>query len=197
MQHAALPTGAKPSKGASKDTTRPHLNRGQIVQRGEQWELHVTDSWKAAILPLSLVGELDESGPALTEGPLSVDALKLIEKTGNFRANGAVEPCDQYGRPTGVTLARVDNGDRYPNLPQLFPDAPHADDTLKLGIDAKLLLELAEAIGAKAGKHSTVVLEFDATKFTEIESGGKQYLKTVVVTAKGERCALVMPVRVS
>ncbi len=126
--YAVLPKGSKPSKTVSKDQTRPILTDAELQQTQDGgWELLATDSYQLARIPLT-VRDNDSSDEPLTPGPISTEALKAIEKTGAFRANGSVVPVDSgFGRDAGPSYPREtrDTRGQYPNVDQLMPDDSH------------------------------------------------------------------------
>lgn len=90
-----LPQGAKPSRGASRDTTKPVLTYGYVAKEGRgqsaRWVLVVTDNYGMTVLPLDVIGKLPIDGKGAFIPP---EALKAIDKTGAFRItkNGGIQP---------------------------------------------------------------------------------------------------------
>lgn len=195
---ASLPSKCKPSKVLSKDKTRPRLTAAYLRNAGDGMRLEVTDSYRLAVIPV----EGDTS--TCSEGYIGADALKAIEKgTTNrhvdFVANGTVDVFPGDG--SAVKFDRPDPGD-YPNIEQLLGDPPAA--TFKVGINAKFLHELAQALGNAEG----VELTFDADRIHP--GAGSSYARAIgvrplssvvncVSRAGGddEPRGLIMPIRVN
>jgi len=196
--YATLPKNSKPSKSASKDQTRPVLTHAELRETtridsdaGERvadgWELVTCDSYQLARVRLSVTEE--ESREPLTAGPISSEALKAIEKTGSFRANSTIEPCNERGVPTGLSFARPDVG-TFPNWDQLAPDVDPG--AFSIGLDAELLYSLAQSLGAKQRGRCHVSLTFVTGK-----DGMPNALRPITVKAKGnpDASGILMPVR--
>lgn len=191
--YAVLPKGAKPSKSVSKDQTRPVLTHAELRQPadGTGWELVTTDSYQLARIPLSVKTVDGSDGEPLTAGAISTDALKAIEKAGAFRANGSIEVCDTFGRPTGQTFTREDPG-KFPQWDSLMP--AEDIDEFTIGLNAEILYQLAQALGAKSRGKCHVALTFTNNP----ETHQPNPLRPIRVRAQdGEACGLLMPVRVN
>lgn len=188
--YATLPSKAKPSKCAAKPERgvfpRPHFGRVQLHQTPDGgWELLSTDSYKLARVRLE-IHEEDERGP-LTPGPISLDAMKAIERAGGFHANSHVVPVDKFGRDAGPTFARVDDGLPFPDCDQLMPET--TGDEFTFAVSAKRLHELAEAFGQ------------DTLRLTFVGKNGLPRAdRCIMVTPLvGNSCSrgLVMPLRLN
>lgn len=184
---AALLKTAKPSKVAGRDFSRPILCRGEIVHRDGSAYLCVTDSYKAARIPVGSADEVDA-------GAVSNEALKALDKVDTFEANGTV---DVEVRGVGpVSFQRSDNGEgarsagsldgAFPSIDNLFPTVD-AGDTVSVGLNAKYLLELAQGMGS-----DEVRITFERDRF---EKGPMVVtpLKSTTNTADG----LLMPIRIN
>ena len=201
--YAVLPKGAKPSKSVSKDQTRPVLTHAELRQTteivdGERkptgWELIMSDSYQLARVKLSVMDADNAFTPELVPGPISTDALKAIEKStaGAFTANGTVDPRNSNGAVAGPSFAREDPG-RFPQWDALMPE--HTGHEFAIGLDAELLYQLAQSLGAKDRGKCQVRLTF-----TSRDDGTPNPLRPMVVTAHGgnalEGQGLLMPVRI-
>lgn len=203
MPYFKIPDGAKPSKVASKDETRPILTQGNIRQRGEDWTLEVTDSYCLSIIPLTV----HEGGDTMIrEGQVSRDVLLAIEKhrmSGfGFNADGTVSV---YGRASArvadkllqVTFIMPNTAERdgepvsvFPNVDQLVNACPAKTangSLLRIGLNPQLLSAIASAQGRS--RDGAVVLEVDPNAATN-----GQYLCAVLVTVNGSE-NLLMPMR--
>lgn len=193
MAYAVLPAGAKPSKSASKDTTRPAMEGAELVKTDDGFELQTTNSYQLARVPLEVRDESKE--PALTPGPISLDALKAIEKrgAGGFTANGVVEPVNEYGAKVGVAFVREERTGRWPNFDGLDPEQ---NGTLTLCFDIAQLAAVAAALGA-SGPQEPVMLQIDPAQAIPNGDGNAHYLKSMVVQVgrNGAKRGLLMPVR--
>lgn len=200
MPHFRLPDGAKPSKVASKDETRPIITQGNIRQRDGEWVLEVTDSYCLSIIPLTVN---DDGDSEIREGRVSRDVLLAVEKpkNGGFGFN-ADDTVTIYGRGSAVVQtvpnAAERNGEpngQYPSVDQLVNDCPAKNANgglLRIGLNPQLLAAIAAAQGGRNGRNaSPVVLEVDPNAAT-----GGQYLRAVLVTVNGSE-NLLMPVRIN
>jgi hypothetical protein len=204
MSYAVIPNKAKVSKSVSTDQTRPALCSAELRLKGDQWVLEATDSYQLARVPLHV--EKDE-GPELTEGPIPMDALKSIEKTGAFVANGHVQAVDaRNGQPAGPIFARPTRAEGYPvpadalgkwpDTDQLMPEYV-AGDTVEIGLDAELLYRLAQALGKTGGTAKvrrvkvTVPLSESSGRRP---NGAYQMLRPMLVEVDGSE-GLLMPIR--
>ncbi len=196
--HLKLPPGAKPSKVLSKDQSRPVLTRGELAEvtklledgtrERTGWELQCTDSYRLSRVPLSISGEATDDSE-ITAGPISGDALRMIEKHGGFRADAEhVEVIDKSGRVV-VTYDRERAGDfPYPNIDAVTPEPEHYVD---IGLNAKFLYELAQALGSR---DTTVRIRLSLNERGEVNP-----LRPFVVTANMHETGtgVLMPVRLN
>lgn len=180
-----LPSKAKPSKVVSKDKTRPHLCNAYVEERDGETVLIATDSYKLLILPVS--------AEATTATFISLDALKAIEKSGRGEVGEFLEPLDKLGNANGV-LFRKPEGDRPKWADLEWPDEPEPKDRLTIGLNAELLLELAQGMAAT---HHGVKLTIDLSKVNRTKDG-KFYEKPYVVepVGSGHGRGMLMPIRV-
>lgn len=198
MPHFRLPDGAKPSKVASKDATRPALTQGNIRQRDGEWWLEVTDSYCLSVIPLSVSTDGDS---AAREGLVSRDILLAAEKPKmggfGFGADGTVTVYDHLGAVAQV-MPNPTELDGEPVAP--FPDTKTLLDScparsangslLRIGLNPQLLAAIAAAQGRGNGRNAPpVVLEVDPNAATD-----GRYLRAVLVTVNGSE-NLLMPVR--
>lgn len=150
--YAVIPGKCKPSKSASTDRTRPILNHGELRQcKDGSWELVTCDSYQLARVPLEVKDPDNAFTPELTAGPITPEALKAAEKAGAFTANGTVDPVTPHGSTTGQSFTRpsTDQLGQFPNWDQLKPEEPFDGDEFTITLDPKLLLSLAQSLGAK------------------------------------------------
>jgi hypothetical protein len=181
-----LPNGVKPSKVVGRDSTRPELTQAVLLQQDDTWVLMATDSYR--FLRLSV--EADEGEQP---GPISRKAMKAAEKTGCFAAGEHIEPLDKNGEPNGGMLFRRPD-ELAPKWSRhwdsLCPAEPSDKDKLTLGLDARFLFEIAQALGTEV-----VQIEIDLAQVTN-----GTYLKPYVIKGAGGPSAgqaLLMPVRVN
>lgn len=179
----SVPKGAKPSKVASKNQTRPVLTRGEIVERDGAFFLQTTDSYKLAEIPLTVE---PGQGNAPVAGPVPAEALKAIDRAGTFTANGDVTVTNKDGSATSFSRQGFACEGTYPDTEKLFP-AP--EKVTRFGVNAKYLYELAQALGSEL-----VELEFDAAQWERAkDSDGNElpdannpvYMKPAVVRPLG------------
>lgn len=146
-----LPPLAKPSKIAAKDEVRPLLACGHVKVEGKgkskRYTLEVTDSYKAAVVPLEHSGN-----GQIEEALIPKDALKALDKGGRLKiTKDEVTVLQEDGR--AETFSR--NGEhqgQYPNITALVP--PYADkaktepdEVYEVRFSAKYLWELAQSMG--------------------------------------------------
>lgn len=199
--YAVLPKKAKPSKSISKDATRPHLARAELIRRettedgetNERWWLVATDSYQLVHVPLD-VRESAGSPLALEEGCIPADALKEIEKAGAFRANGTIEPVDpDTGEQVGASFQRrTDEHGRFPNVDNL---QPNFGETVYVRFDASLLWAMAQSFGitpsVRPGARA-IELELSADELAKASG----YCRPIIVHHAGnDGHGLLMPVR--
>jgi DNA polymerase III sliding clamp (beta) subunit (PCNA family) len=183
---------AKVEKAASKDSTRPvlqhlYLRAGKDAGEGT---LEATDSYMLVRVPVTM-----EDGD--TEGFLPASALTEARKAADrytsevhVGANGSIE----YGTKDGgtVTLARPEPG-KFPDTAQLFPGEL---STFEVGVNPKLLLAAAEAMGCE-----TIRLSFARKRESSIECDSDP-LRPITVrplngTTSPDAVAIVMPIRIA
>lgn len=126
----------KPELCASKDETRPHINRVELDVANKK--MVATDGHRMVVIPV----ETDDHD---TSGPISSAALdaarKHAKKTGGdaeIKSNGALVVA-------GATFDRDKNAMAFPPWKMVVPK--RAPITIRL--NAKYLLEIAKAIGSK------------------------------------------------
>ena len=139
-----LPDHSKPSKATSqpKDHRPAVLSCAQIVKRDDGSELHVTNGFIAARIPLILIDEDDAiTLPKLVSAPALAAWEKSRPKKIAMTEDGRAEVSEaRYSEPD----AKVD-GVSYPNLDNLWPTPKR---TFTVALNAKLLLSLAQAMGS-------------------------------------------------
>lgn len=144
-----LVANAKPWKAVSKDQSRPILTETwltldpEVKGQPRTGAVAATDSFVLVAVPV----EFDEDDDP-TEGHLPAKALAECKRY------GPIVKADTVRVPeTGTDHPRRDIG-QFPRWQQLMPDEAHVSD-FKVGINAKLLAKLADALGSEQ-----VVLEF-------------------------------------
>jgi hypothetical protein len=195
---ARIPAGAKVSKVCSKDAARPVLVHPAIVEvpgeivdgvRTTVKALAATDSYRLVIVPL-------EDAEQDTCGSVDVALVKAAE--GGTRK-----------RPSTATVSRRDDGatvfedfrvsnestlvrdiGTFPNVAALIPDDSMLSGFV-VGLNAKYLHELAQAMGSRDG---VVQLQFVAEKETGAPSALRPMIVTCPAGVEGAR-GLLMPVR--
>lgn len=166
----------KPELIASK--ARPVLTK--IHLNVEAGEIQVTDSYMAARFPVEV-----EDGD--TSGPIPVDALKASRKPPLKRGdetrialNGDAQVLQ--GDFVYLTVPRETADYTFPDIPRLYPDAI---PTLEIGLNAKMLYQLAKAMGS-----DTVRLRFlGALQPVRVEAIGRY--------GDDEPAAIIMPVKLA
>lgn len=195
MPHFRIPDGAKPSKVASKDETRPILTQGNIRQRDGEWVLEVTDSYCLSIIPLTV----REGGDSMIRaGLVSRDVLLAVEKPkcGGFGFN-ADDTVTIYGQHSAVmaTLPNAVADGPFPNTDWLVNGCPAKNANgglLRIGLNPQLLAAIAAAQGRKNSLYGgPVVLEVDT-----LAASGSRYLRPILVKV-GESENLLMPARIN
>ncbi len=193
-----LPARTKLDKLASKDQSRPAMTSLYLRIVGEGAErrgyLEGTDSYKLGRVPVELA---DDD----TEGfiPVEVIAAARKAKLTDVRANGSLE-LREYDT-VRASFPREDRG-QFPDTDRLMELEPARieGETWRIGLNPRLLFELAEGIGAE-----TVSLEFTATKPAPGPDGGPvdfrpSGLRPIVVRPMSgqtpDAIGLLMPVRV-
>jgi DNA polymerase III sliding clamp (beta) subunit (PCNA family) len=167
----------KLEKVVSKDETRTNITVIKLDATTRFGQCAVaTNGRSMAIVPV----EFDQGSAPNDKGLINVEALQASRKVkhaaGNMTLNGAIELPDgrKFPRPSAADHS-------YPNWEAVLPKEKA---TLSVGVNAKLLLELAQAIGSE-----TVRLDFiDA-------------LSPITVTPCGYNAqgghGVIMPMRIS
>lgn len=176
-----IPTG-KIEKAASSDESRPVLTHVNLTTDadGSRW-LEATDSYKLVRLP-AVDAEADADG--MIPAAVFAEARKV-------RVGGSITSGDTvtYSTKTGTGSARKGEGS-FPKAAQLFPAEL---STFRVRLNARLLLDVAEALGA--GREPLVTLEFTAG--SDGPEGKPSNMRPIVVTAPAsDGRALLMPVRI-
>lgn len=185
----------KPSRVLSRDRTRPLLMAAWVRlaggKPGDHDELIATDSYTFARIPLT-------DGHGLKAGPISPTVLKLLEQGREHVAldDGSIQVFDDNGRITYAPPAHADGGKLPPyvtNPDSMMPDISNGQVAVTIGLNADLLKNLADAIGAPGG---SVALRVNVDRQTFQPS-----LRAYLVTATRDRdepggpVGLLMPVR--
>lgn len=120
----------------------------------------------------------------------AIQAARKIDKRGdlNITLNGACVFSDNSTMPR--PKEGVDNDGRYPDWQKVVPDKPV---TVRLGINAKLLFTLSEALGAH---NNYVTLELTAEKIEGEGTPSQIGAMYVRVPNQHNRFGVIMPVRV-
>lgn len=130
----------KACAGSKDGRTRPVLQHPYLSKVGDDWRLIATDSYKLAMVPV-------EGHPDDVEGFVSLDAIKAARKTsyGEIVCNGE---CRVSG--DGASYPRPTPGEP-PRLDKIIGDLVERDSSgsITIGLNAKLLHELAQAIGTE------------------------------------------------
>lgn len=163
----------QPTLAVSKDETRYALNNLHLDTAAKR--LVATDGHMLCSIPV----EVQEGD---TTGPIQPDAFAMARKdqrksgTVEIKANGSV------ALPNGVTYERPNVG-QFPDYAQVIPEANR--DGFKIGLDARLLYDLAVAIGSEKGR-AIVTLCF-----------GKDSADPIRVTrSDNEAVGVLMPCRI-
>ena len=173
---------ARIEKVMSKDDTRFNICNGNLEQGDDGTPVLVaTNGHVLAVCPV--VADESEFGP-ITSAAI-VHGRKVARSRGScavqLKANG------KYEFPDGSSLPLPDSSEvtEFPNWRQVMPDHSKNEVALKVALNPKLLLELADAIDSKTG----VVLEF-------IDDGSA--VKVTPTSADGVgNFGVIMPIRCS
>lgn len=126
-------------------TRRPSM--GAACLQGSR--LLATNGYALASVPVELE-------PGDVDGPVTVEALKASRKGKSWEAsiecNGSLKVAD------GVTYPRPDLGE-FPSTEKALEDAKASPKVVRIGLNAKKLRDLADALGASDGR---IVLEIEA-----------------------------------
>ena len=157
----------------SKDTSRPQI--GHVHLDVDKSRLLATNGHIAAIVPVQL-----DSGD--TSGPISIDAIKQARKedkrSGDYhiRANGGLELSN------GAMLPRESDVQQFPDIDRVIN--PNGEPVVSVSFNAKLLYELAQALGTTNRGQHQVTLEI------------RDENNVILVTARGcEAHGAIMPMR--
>lgn len=202
MKYAYHTKPPKVEAAASTDQSRPAL--ASVWFDVDRAELQATDSYIAARIPV-------EVGLGEVSGFVQPAALKASRKrdASGLHINGAVDVMPAGWDGDGdiaplVSFPREDRG-QFPKIDQLWPTG---DYVFTVGINAKFLARLADALGAEDG---AVTLRFQAgTDKDGKPLGDPNPLRPILVTPNrgstdreapplgiGRAEGLIMPVRVS
>ena len=176
-----LPDSKIENATSKNDVARPYL-RHVYLDTAEQ-HLIATDGHILASIPV-------QTDPGDTAGFITVDAIKAARKAKTvIRANDtlAVENGPTFPRPT------AENEGDFPDYKKVIPEPSPFDFTI--GIDAELLLRLAQAICANP-KKPIVRLRFRNAKDENGGYGIAQNLGIRVETFDPDRFGVIMPCRV-
>lgn len=193
-----LPEKTKPSKVLFKDGLRPVLEAAHLREEHGRAFLYATNSFSFIRLELDTLPEGRGREGTQIEGVIPAVALRHMEKGVNFvpkEETVAVGRLSEYRR----VFSEADNrseGD-FPDWAKLVPDVKKS---LRVGLSAKLLHELAQAMAAE-GDH--VTLEFDLEQTDSLnETVVQTYNRAIKVEPMRdriegrERKGLLMPVKV-
>jgi DNA polymerase III sliding clamp (beta) subunit (PCNA family) len=181
----------KIEKVASKDKTRPALTHVNLRTDadGSRW-LEATDSYKLIRVPARGATAEDTDGPipAAVFTAARWAAARGLERESSIQANGSVS----YELKEGgsASMPRPD-GFQFPDCARLVPE-PSAV-VFEVGLNAKLLLELAQGLGSDIVRVS----------FVGSDDGSPNALKPMIVRPQGGKVAdaksvgVLMPVRIS
>lgn len=195
----------KVSKATSKDDARPVLEVAHLVEDGDGYALMATDSYIMVkvpihVDPMSAGGKLAEADKPVP-GPIPTAALKHIESLPSkglkavwsfFHARA-----DEVQVGEDTTYKRRDVRGEPPKFEKTLEDAKDMKEPLSFGLDAVLLKNMSDALGAQQLK-----VTIDLDKIETPEGGDKQYLRALVVEPMNAppggdgRVGLQMPVRV-
>lgn len=181
-----LPANCRIELCASDDTTRPVLAHPYLDMLDPEKPLLVaTDGRRIAILPVTV-----EEGEC--SGWVSTDALTAARKSAGKRGIAQIH-CNGACETGGVRYPRPELG-KFPNWRMVIPKPE--GKTVRLGINPRLLVELAKALGSE----ECVTLEM------EVVPEGYEHAGTVmsgmkVTPSKESRCqgafGVIMPIRIS
>ena len=143
-------------KTCASDPTRTAINTPFLDIKEGQGNLIATNGKAIAVIPV-------EIGPDDVQGHIPIDGLKAARKSVRGKggqieatANGA------FTLPTGQSFPRP-TGPTFPNWRQVIPAG--STYVFEIGLDAKLLLDLVQAMGGKGqvrlsftGKHDPIIV---------------------------------------
>jgi hypothetical protein len=186
-----LPGKSKPSKGCSKDQSRPHLTRATIrkLAKGKA-EMITTDAYKMVVLTLEVEGKV-------VAMQVPAEALKAVERARQFEVqNGHVIPLGKVGESLGVLYEHPK--EKPPEFVKTLDkaDADFAaiapENRFTFGINAKFLLDVAQALGAPYG--GAVQVTIDLSK--AVGGSYNHPLRVVAQHGAEDGRAYLMPIRV-
>jgi len=164
---------------ASDDATRYILNSVRVERVDDGALAIATDGKIMAIVPV----ELEESDKH--EAIIPPKAFAAARKAcGKHRA----EACMQLNGSAKVTSAEGEQSfgyidGNYPNWKHVLPG--DYKDSLKVSLDAKLLLNLWKAIGGETSSNNRINLEIDTKNDTN----------PIKITTEGDGKGIIMPIR--
>ena len=170
-----FPLNSKLEKVISKDSSRPALAAAYLrIESDGSAFLEATTSYVLATIPVT-IDETDVAGFV----PAEALAAARKAKQGELACNGSVTA------PRGDSYPRYDG--QFPDSSRLYPEAP---PTFTVGINARFLYDIAQALGS-----DIVVLRFQG------DAAGANPLKAIIVepangTGVSGARGLAMPVRV-
>jgi len=168
----------KIESASSTNASRYILNSVRIEKTGEQAQAIATDGRIMAIVPVQLEdGDKEEaivSPKAFATARKSCGKLvdARIELNGNAKVTNGIED-QSFGYIEG----------NYPNWKQVLPK--DYKKSLKVSLDAKLLLNLWKAIGGEAASSNRINLEID----TQSDHN------PIKVTTEGDGLGIIMRIR--
>lgn len=158
------PKAARLELAASKDDTRPHLNQVYLDVEAVPPVLVATSGHVLALVPVEL-------HPDDVTGPIALDALADARKAAGRGADAVCELRAPEGGTRSVDgVIRPRGGEDFPPYKRVMVDYDGQKDCVSIGLDAKLLWELAQALGCKKDD-GVVVLTFpqDTSKIDPIQ----------------------------
>lgn len=169
-----LPKNCLVEKVASQDLTRPTIG-APYLDIDDQRTAHVISTNGAALVSIPVAIDVEDCSGYLPASALK-EARKLEKKSElvNISCNGS---------------AKVINGATYPRGEGQFPNwrqiMPKEDGKTVLALNARLLYELAQALGTEG-----VVLTFDADKPIAVRAAATRDVKPASLGARG----VLMPI---
>lgn len=169
-----LPQGAKPSLVLGDDDGRPRLQGALLLVEKGQLYLYATNAYSMVRLALGR-GEAEP-------GPVPKLALKHLEqgRYGEFREKHIQIGIASYDRVISENLPDTPY-DKYPSYAYLTESKggiPTGDNCIRLGLNPKLLIDLARAMGSE--EEVELVLALDRTKDMPEGTGGGRYYTDVM-----------------
>lgn len=155
-----LPKGAKPSKTLSADPTRPILQHAWLRPdpvAENVWQLITTDAY-VLVMHRLMVKNISSPLPELTEGPIHLDHLRMIEQAKHMAwacDEDQIHVLSKDGMPTGIHLDRRLHwppGSKPFDVDQLMSGWPAFDQPGngdKFGLNGKYLANVQAAFGSE------------------------------------------------